>query len=136
MNMEDIGVENNIFEKEAIELVQAIVNLIAENNFSEMSEKTLINESWCGTSGSQLDGFKKFEKWITGQLAMWEEDEGVPFRVDLFSIDKLDLGDLSNGVSKSSYQPTSYGEDLDFWFEFVIYERDDNHLQIEFNVNM
>ena len=128
--------EKGIFEKKAIELIKEIVELIAEKKFTEMSEKVLINESWCGNSGTQADGIDKFKKWITGQLAMWEEDEGVPFRVDSFSIDKLNLGELSNGVSNSIYQPTSYGEDLDFWFEFVILERHDNNLQIEFNVNM
>lgn len=67
---------------------------------------------------------------------MWEDDEGVPFRIDKFSEEQLDFNGISDGVSLYSYQPTSFGEDLDFWFEFKVKESSNSKIEVEFNVNI
>lgn len=73
------------------------------------------------------------------QLAMWEEDEGKKFVVDHFEkscmeniheerleIDKRDM---------VSYNPTSFGEQLDFWFEIEFFI-ENGQIKAVFDVNI
>ena len=73
------------------------------------------------------------------QLAVWEEDEGKKFVVDHFEkfcmeniheerlkIDKRDM---------VSYNPTSFGEQLDFWFEIEFFI-ENGQIKAVFDVNI
>ena len=127
---------NQEFPNKVIEIVRNAVNTISEDDFLKLGSIIVIHNTWCSPSGKQDDGLNKFKAWLKGQLKMWEEDEGVPFRIDKFSEEQLDFNGISDGVSLYSYQPTSYGEDLDFWFEFKVKKSSNSKIEVEFNVNI
>ncbi len=83
-----------------------------------------------------------FGKWLVEQLALWEEDEGKKFIVDHFQkfcmtdIDDADEARLeTNNWDMVCYNPTSFGEQLDFWLEieFVI---ENGQLKAVFDINI
>ena len=73
------------------------------------------------------------------QLAMWEEYEGKKFVVDHFEKScmeniheerlEIDKGDMV------SYNPTSFGEQLDFWFEIEFFI-ENGQIKAVFDVNI
>lgn len=122
-------------EARAAERVKSIINLISQGEFGKLSSVTLIESSWCG-GGTQEDGIKAFEEWLKELFEAWEEDFDQKYVVDLYDENRLDLGEFVNGRYFAVYNPTSYGEELDFWFEIKLYLNDNNELISEFNVNI
>ncbi len=119
----------------AKERVKQIVNLISQKRFAELADITLIEESWCGESGAQADGFKEFGEWLTEQLALWAEDEGKEFVVDEFDESCLEHLDIEEEGIWADYSPTNHGEPLDFWFEIPMNVEGDKLISV-FNVNI
>lgn len=79
---------------------------------------------------------------MVGQLAMWEEDEDKKFVVDHFQkscmedIDDTDEERLeTNNRDMVSYNPTSFGEQLDFWFEIEFFI-ENGQIKAVFDVNI
>ena len=126
-----ISETDNIIIKDRVKM---IVDLISKKEFEKLHQYAYINKSWRSNGETNEEGFKKFGKWITGQLDMWAEDEGNDFVVDAFEEDNLEIDELPNGIYNCSFQPTSYGGELDFWFEFKISIAELE--KTEFNVNM
>ncbi len=124
------------FEVLAVERVKAIVDCISAKKYDELSAITLIEDSWCGDSGQQEEAVKNFAEWLDGQLELWAEDEGKEFVVDPFKRENLELDDLNEGFSCSTYSPASFGEELDFWFEIEFHLDDDDNLVSVLNVNI
>ncbi len=124
------------FETKAKSLVRTLINYISCNEFSEIAKVAKIDSSWCSDGKTQEEGIKSFEEWIKGQLQLWAEDYGKDYVIDSYNENKFNLGILKNNRSFSEYTPTSYGEDLDFWFELDIKVNEDNNLSLCFNVNI
>ena len=83
-----------------------------------------------------------FGKWLVEQLALWEEDEGKKFIVDHFQkfcmtdIDDADEARLeTNNWDMVCYNPTSFGEQLDFWFEIELFI-ENGQLKAVFDINI
>lgn len=123
------------FDILATEKVKALINFIASKNYNKLSSVMLIDNSWCGEEKTQEKGIAVFVKWMTEQLALWAEDYGKEFVVDPFDEKKLRIGKLDNGHSFTTYFPTSFGEELDFWFEFDFHINDDELIS-KFNINI
>lgn len=68
-----------------------------------------------------------FGQWLDELLAMWEEDEDKKFVVDHFKETCICMEDINESKLKTnnrdmvSYRPTSFGEQLDFWFEIEFF---------------
>ena len=131
MNCEDL-------KRQIANRVEEIINCIAQSEYDKLASITKIESSWCDENKSQESGIKAFEEWITEQLALWSEDEGKEFVVDKFDENCLDLDieEVKNERIFVTYSPTSYGEELDFWFEIKMYLDEENTLISEFNVNI
>lgn len=123
------------FKAAAKERIKAIVNYISQNEFDKLSSITLIERSWCGDSGTQTEGIETFAKWLKEQLELWEEDFGHEFVVDPYDEKGLSIGILENGRSFATYNPTSHGEEIDFWFEIKLYLKENDKLISKFNIN-
>ena len=121
-------------EAAAKERVKSIINYIAQEEFDKLPSVTLIENSWC-EGGDQKDGINAFKGWLKEQFELWEEDFDKKFVVDPFDENCLDLGDLVNGRYFAVYNPTSHGEEIDFWFEIKLYLKN-NELISEFNINV
>lgn len=123
-------------EVKAKERVKAIINLISQGEFDKLSSVTLIESSWCNDSGTQEGGIKEFAEWLDEQFKLWEEDYGKKYVVDPFDEACLDLGDFVNDRFFAVYNPTSNGEEIDFWFEIKMWLNEKEELISEFNVNI
>ena len=120
----------------AKERVKAIIDLISQGEFDKLSSVTLIASSWCNDSGTQEGGMQEFAEWLREQFELWKEDFDKEFVVDPFDEKCLDLGDFVNERYFAVYNPTSHGEEIDFWFEIKIWLNEKDELISEFNVNI
>ncbi len=72
---------------------------------------------------------------------MWEEDEDKKFVVDHFKISCICMEDINESRLKTnnkdmvSYFPTSFGEQLDFWFEIEFF-LESGQITAVFDVNI
>lgn len=124
------------FKSKATELVKVIINNIADKKYGELASVAEINSSWIESGQTQEQAFAEFGEWLDGQLATWEEDEEKPFVVDRF--DKACLDDIEleeDNTSFATYNPTSFGEPLDFWFEIAFKLGEDDGITATLNVN-
>lgn len=121
---------------DAKERVRSIINFISQGEFDKLSSVTLIASSWCGKGSTQEDGIKAFENWLKELFEAWEEDFDQKYVVDPFDEACLDLGEFANGQYFATYNPTSHGEELDFWFEIKLRLNEKDELISEFNVNI
>ena len=113
------------FKSKAQELIALMVDTIADKEYAKLVSSIPPKLSWASYIDAEQtleNACLGFGKWLVEQLAMWEEDESKKFVVDHFErscmeniheerleIDKRDI---------VSYKPTSFGEQLDFWFRF------------------
>lgn len=125
-----------LLEAKAKERVKSIIDYISQGEFDKLSSVTLIENSWCGDGGTQEEGIASFEEWLGEQFELWKEDFDKEFVVDLFDEKCLDLGDFVNGRYFATYNPTSCGEGIDFWFEIKMWLNEKDELISEFNINI
>ena len=108
----------------AIEKVKAIINLLAAKDYKGLAKVTNISSSWIDEGKTSEDGCIEFGEWLDEQLNLWAEDEGKEFVIDTFEeacIEDLDEFEVDeDGEAFVTYNPTSHGEELDFWFEIEI----------------
>lgn len=123
-------------ETAAKERIKSVVDCISQEEFDKLSSVTLIEDSWCGDGGTQEDGIKEFAEWLKEQFELWEEDFDKKFVVDPFDEARLDLGDFVNDRYFAVYNPTSHGEETDFWFEIKLWLNEKDELISKFNVNV
>lgn len=125
-----------VFQQKAQELIKTIVNYIADKKYSELASVAEINSSWIKSGQTQKQAFAEFGRWLDEQLAMWEEDEERKFVVDHFDDECLDDIELEeDNTSFATYNPTSFGEPLDFWFEIALKLEENDEITATFNVN-
>ena len=124
------------FEIKAIENVKQIINYIVNEEYSKLHIITNINNSWCKDGETQIQGMERFGEWLKGQLEIWSEEEEKEFVIDTFNEKYLEIDEFEGDHAFVTFNPTSNGEVLDFWFEikFTIDETDE--LTSEFNINI
>ena len=124
------------------ELIQLMVDTIANKEYAKLVSSIPPKRSWASYIDAEQtleNACLGFGKWLVEQLAVWEEDEGKKFVVDHFEkscveniheerleIDKRDM---------VSYNPTSFGEQLDFWFEIEFFI-ENGQIKAVFDVNI
>ena len=88
---------------------------------------------------TEINACLGFGKWLVEQLAMWEEDEGKKFVVDHFERSCMEnIHEERLETDKRdivSYNPTSFGEQLDFWFEIEFFI-ENGQIKAVFDVNI
>lgn len=124
------------FITRAAELSKSIVNNIADKKYAGLASVAQIHSSWVKSGQTQEQAFSEFGAWLDEQLSMWEEDEERRFVVDGF--DESCLGDIEledDNTSFTTYNPTSFGEELDIWFEIKFCLDENGQITATFNVN-
>ncbi len=133
------------FRAKAQELIQLMVDTIADKEYVKLVSSIPPRRSWASfidaepTSENACLGFGK---WLVEQLAMWEEYEDKKFVVDHFRESCMeDIGDEDEARLETyhrdmvCYNPTSFGERLDFWFEIEFF-MEDGQIKAVFDVNI
>jgi len=96
------------FNAKATELIKEMVNAIADKDFPRLAASIPPKLAWAGQMGADKtveNACLGFGKWLEEQLALWEEYNGQKYTVDRFD------------TQFNTYNPASFGEQLDFWFE-------------------
>ena len=133
------------YKTKAQELIKLMVDTIADKEYAKLVSSIPPKLSWASfidaepTSENACLGFGK---WLVEQLAMWEEDEDKKFVVDHFKKSCMDDMDDTNEARLETYsrdmvcyKPTSFGEQLDFWFEIEFFI-ENGQIKAVFDVNI
>lgn len=124
------------------ELIQLMVDTIANKEYAKLVSSIPPKLSWASYIDAEPTAENAclgFGTWLGEQLAMWEEDEDKTFVVDPFK--KSCMEDIHEARLEKErrdmvcYNPTSFGEPLDFWFEIELFIEDER-LKAEFDVNI
>ena len=124
------------------ELIQLMVDTIANKEYAKLVSSIPPKLSWASFIDAEPTAENAclgFGQWLDEQLAMWEEDEDKKFVVDPFK--KSCMEDIHETRLEKErrdmvcYNPTSFGEPLDFWFEIEFFI-EDGRLKAEFDVNI
>ena len=132
------------FKIKATELIRLMIDAIAEKEYTKLVSTIPPELSWATFDNAEPtpeNACLGFGKWLDMQLAMWEDDYGKKFVVDHFNkscMEEVDESDESrletNNRTMISYNPASFGEELEFWFE-IEFEVSDKTMSATFNVN-
>ena len=127
------------FKAKATELIKLMVDTIADKDYTKLISSIPPKPSWASFNDAEPtpeNDCLGFGEWLDGQLAMWEEYEDKKFVVDHFDESCLEEIELENdNTSFVTYNPTSFGEQLDFWFE-IDFEVKDGQITAIFDVNI
>ena len=110
-------------KQKVVKKVENIINALAAKDYTGLAKVTSLDDSWLDEDKTLEDCCLEFGEWLDGQLDLWAEDEGKEFVIDNFAIDAIDSLDELEVYENEvfvTYNPTSYGEVLDFWFEITI----------------
>ena len=134
-----------LFKTKAQELIELMVDTIADKEYANLVSGIPPKLSWASyikAEPSPENACLGFGKWLAEQLALWEEYEGKKFVVDHFQkscMDEIDETDETrletNNRDILCYNPTSFGEGLDFWFEIEFFT-EDGQIKAVFDVNI
>ena len=133
------------FKAKAQELIQLMIDAIADKEYAKLVSSIPPKLSWASfidaepTSENACLGFGK---WLVEQLAVWEEYEDKKFVVDHFQKSCMeDIDDTDEARFETDhrdrvcYNPTSFGEQLDFWFEIEFFI-ENGQIKAVFDVNI
>ena len=133
------------FKTKAQELIKLMVDTIADKEYSKLVSSIPPKLSWASyinADATSENACLGFGKWLVEQLAIWEEYEDKKFVVDHFQksymedIDDTDEARLeTNSRNIVCYNPTSFGERLDFWFEIEFFV-ENGQIKAVFDVNI
>ncbi len=124
------------FAAKATELIQLMVDTIADKNFIKLTSSIPPRSLWASFIDAQAtpeNGCLGFGKWLNELLAIWEDEYDKKFVIDHFSASCLDKKELREG-NIVTYHPTSFGEKLDFWFE-IDFKVENEQLTAVFDIN-
>lgn len=130
------------FKTKAQELIELMVDTIADKEYVKLVSSIPPKLSWASyikAEPTPENACLGFGKWLVEQLALWEEDEGKKFVVDHFK--KSCMEDIHEEKLETykkvivSYNPTSFGEQLDFWFE-IEFSIENGQIKAVFDVNI
>lgn len=130
------------FKIKAQELIRSMVDTIADKEYTKLVSNIPPKLSWASfidADPTLENACLGFGQWLDEQLAMWEEDQEKKFVVDHFQrscMEEINESRLeANNRDMVCYRPTSFGEELDFWFEIEFFlER--GQLAAVFDVNI
>lgn len=134
--------EKSEFKTKIEELVQLMVNAIADKEYAKLVSSIPPKLSWASYIDAEQtleNACLGFEKWLVEQLALWEEDYDKKFVVDHF--EKSSMEDIHKERLEAykkvmvSYNPTSFGEPLDFWFEIEFFI-ENGQIKAVFDINI
>ncbi len=117
-------------------LAQQIVDAVAKKEYGKLADFALIDSSWIKSGQTQEEAFEELGEWLDEQLAMWEEDEGRTYVIDLFDEQCLGNIELNGDKAFVEYSPTNSGEQLDLWFELDFSIETGGQIKVIFNVNI
>ena len=130
------------FKSKAQELIALMVDTIADKEYAKLVSSIPPKLSWVSYIDAEQtleNACLGFGKWLVEQLAMWEEDEGKKFVVDHFEKSCMEnIHEERFETDKRvivSYSPTSFGEQLDFWFEIEFFI-ENGQIKAVFDVNI
>ena len=130
------------FESKAEVLIKLMVDTIADKEYAKLASSIPPKLSWASYIDAEQtleNACLGFGKWLVEQLAMWEEDEGKKFVVDHFEKSCMEnIHEERFETDKRvivSYSPTSFGEQLDFWFEIEFFI-ENGQIKAVFDVNI
>ena len=127
------------FKVKAAELIKLMIDTIAEKDYIKLVSVIPPKSSWASFNDAETtteNACLGFGKWLDEQLAIWEEYEDKKFVVDDFNEDCLDEIELENdNTAFVTYRPTSFGEELDCWFE-IEFEVKGEEITSMFDVNI
>lgn len=130
------------FKIKATELIRLMIDAIAEKEYTKLVSTIPPELSWATFDNAETtpeNACLGFGKWLDMQLAMWEEDHKgkKKYVVDHFNkscfMEEVKLNSLPLATI-ITYRPTSFGEELEFWFE-IEFEVSDKTMSATFNVN-
>jgi len=130
------------FKTKAQELIELMVDTIADKEYAKLVSSIPPKLSWASyikAEPTPENACLGFGKWLVEQLALWEEDEGKKFVVDHFK--KSCMEDIHEERLETykkdmvSYNPTSFGEGLDFWFEIEFFI-ENGQIKAVFDINI
>lgn len=124
------------FHAEITRRVKEVINDISREEYDKILTVAFIDPSWCGEQGTQEDGVKEWSEWLRGQLALWAEDDGKEYVVDPFNEENMNILQTEGNYAFTTYEATSHGETLDFWFEFECTYDENEQVKIVLNVNI
>ena len=130
------------FKTKAQELIKLMVDTIADKEYTKLVSSIPPKSSWASfidTEQTSENACLGFGKWLVEQLAMWEEYEDKKFVVDHFQKSCMeDIHEARLETDKRdmvSYSPTSFGKQLDFWFEIEFFI-ENGQIKAVFDVNI
>ncbi len=134
--------EKTEFKSKIEELIKSMVDTIADKEYAKLVSSIPPKLSWASYIDAEQtveNACLGFGKWLVEQLAMWEEYEGKKFTVDHFEKSCMeDIYEERLEIDKRdivSYNPTSFGEQLDFWFEIEFFI-ENGQIKAVFDVNI
>ncbi len=128
------------FTTKATELIKEMINAIADKDFPRLVTSIPPKTTWAkyiDAEETAENACVGFGKWLGEQLALWEEDNEQKYVVDHFTPECLDgIDELhKGGISINTYNPTSFGEQLDFWFE-IEFHVENEQITAVFDINI
>ncbi len=124
------------FQVKATKLIQLMIDAIAEKEYTTLVYIIPPNLSWANAEPTPENACLGFGEWLDEQLTMWEEDYNKKYVVDHFNtscLEKIELKD--DNTSFVTYRPTSFEEELNFWFE-IDFKVEGEQVTAIFDVNI
>lgn len=130
------------FKEKAETLIELMIDTIADKKYAKLVYSIPPKLSWASYINAEEtieNACLGFGKWLNEQLAIWEEDEEKKFVVDHFEKSCMeDIDEERIEIYKRdmiSYNPTSFGNQLDFWFEIEFFIKNEQ-IKAIFDVNI
>ena len=110
----------------AQDLVKRMVDTLANKEYTKLISSIPPKLSWAmEAERTPENACAGVGKWLDGQLAIWQEEYNKEIAVDRFDrscMEEIDESALkADGRAIVCYNPTSFGEPLDFWFEIEFF---------------
>lgn len=127
------------------ETVKALIDSIAAGEYDKIPDNVDIDESWYSDGMTREEALAEFKDWLEGQLAFWNEKYDADYVFDAFRDESLNRDEWGEWIEDEDgseeqdfveYQPTSHGEDIDFWFEINIENEGGDKPRFVFNINI
>lgn len=123
------------FRRQATEKVKQIVDCIADHEYAKLEAITEIDMDLYHCFSTKSEAIEKITEWLDRSLCMWSEAEHKEYVIDHFDEKYFILHWIKEKSAFGSFMPHSYGETLDFLFEFE-FVLEDHHVICNFSMNI
>lgn len=125
-----------MLEQEVKKRIASFINALARKEVDQLAQLVSIAPVYLDEGETVTQHLLDMSNWIEEQLALWAEDEGHPFVIDAYHEDQLDWDFHSLEDNAITYRPTSFGEELDFWFDIELALTDDGQPLVYVMLNL